>query len=76
MTNFDFIVNRWLVVSGSGHCEELMVSIVSGLQLTIASASTMKVLKDLSSSWVPWRSSMDANTFLTDLIWRSHTPPM
>ena len=26
--------------------------------------------------WVPWCSSMDANTFLTDLIWRSHTPPM
>ena len=52
MTNFDFIVNRWLVGSGSGHCEELMVSIVSGLQLTIASASTMKVLKDSSSSWV------------------------
>ena len=58
------------------YCEELMVSMVSGLQLTIASASTMKVLKDSSSSWVPWRSSMDANTFLTDLIWRSHTPPI
>ena len=26
--------------------------------------------------WVPRRSSMDANTFLTDLIWRSHTPPI
>ena len=65
MTTFDFIVNRWLGVSGSGHCEEFMVSTVSGLQLTIASASTMKVLKDSSSSWVPWRSSMDAKTFLT-----------
>lgn len=53
MITFDFMVNRWLGVSGSGFCEEFMVFTASGLQLTIASASTMKVLKDLSSSWVP-----------------------
>ena len=52
MTTFDFMVNRWLGVSGSGYCEEFMVFTASGLQLTMASASIMKVLKDSSSSWV------------------------
>ena len=39
MTTFDFMVNRWLGVSGSGYCEEFMVFTASGLQLTMASAS-------------------------------------
>ena len=45
MTTFDLMVNRWLGVSGFGDCEEFMVFTTSGLQLTIVSDLTMKVLK-------------------------------
>ena len=65
MTTFGFMVNRWLGVSGSGYCEGFMVFTASGLQLTMTSASIMKVFKDSTSSWVPCLANSDAKTFLT-----------
>ena len=51
-------------------------STIRGLELTMHSTSISSVLKDSSLSTLEWFFSMADRTFQTDLIWRSHTPPM
>ena len=70
------MVSKWLGVRDSGICGKFIVSTVRGRQFTMASASTMKVLRVWSSSWVVCCVRSDANTFRTVRIWRSQAPPI
>ena len=75
-TTFDFIVKRWLGVSGLTESGSVSWVTVKGRLLTIASASHIKVLRDSSSSCCPLSCNSDARTLRTVLICRSQTPPM
>jgi len=73
---FDFIVSRWSGVSGS--CEDSIVnlSVVSGLLLTIASASYMKVRSNSSSNCWPELCKSAHKIAWTERICLSQTPPL
>lgn len=51
-------------------------TVIKGLEIIIASTSHMSVRNDSSSKQRPYSSIKPERTFLVDLIWRSHTPPM
>ena len=73
---FDFIVSRWLGMNGS--CEDSVInpSIVSGLLLTIASASHMRVRSNSSSNCWPELCKSAHKTARTERICLSQTPPL
>jgi len=71
----DFMVSRLDGNNGNGLFTSLNVSVVSSLELITASTSTRKVWNSSSFKLRPWLCSKEVSIALTDLIWRSHTPP-
>ena len=55
-------MRRWLGVRRSDASGSVRFSTVRGRQLTILSASVMRVRSASSSSWVPWSNSSDDRT--------------
>ena len=75
-TILDFIVRMWLGVRGLSESGSSRLSTVKGRLLTTASVSHIRVLSDSSSSCKALLRRSASNTLRTDLIIRSHTPPM
>ena len=73
---FVFEVERFAGDRGIGLVGSLSVSMVSGLELTIASTSATSVRCDHSLRLVPWFFSIDDSIFQHDRICRSQITPM
>ena len=71
-----FDVSKWFGIKGSGESVSDRLSTVSGLLLTIFSASIIKVGNDSWSSWVPSSCINADSTERTVLKRRSQIPPM
>ena len=75
-TTFVFIVKRWLGVKGLAILGSFRLSTERGRLLMMASTSLIRVLRASSSSCKALSRKSGFRTLQTDLIWRSHTPPM
>ena len=76
ITTFDFIVNKFIGLSGMRLLASLSKLVVKGREFLIASTSTSSVCKDSSLRLAPWVFKRDSKIFLADLICLSHTLPM
>ena len=73
---FDFMVRMWLGDRAAWLLTSLIVSTTNGLELTIPSTSTNKVLSDSSSKLAPCLFMRSDSMFLADRISLYHTQPI